>query len=213
MGNSSNKGFSTRAIHAGGHPDKETGAVMPPIYQTSTYVQSSPGEHKGYEYTRSHNPTRSRLEENLASLEQTRYALTSASGLSMIDLIMHMLPAGSKIIMDDVYGGTYRLFTTVFQDRHDFTFIDTTDLRAVKQALQKELIYLAWESYQPNAKNQWYCCYCLSRKRNQYAQCSRQHFYVAPFSKSCGVGGWYCLSFAHEVYQWTQRRRWWSDHD
>ncbi len=145
MGNSSNKGFSTRAIHAGGHPDKETGAVMPPIYQTSTYVQSSPGEHKGYEYTRSHNPTRSRLEENLASLEQTTYALTSASGLSMIDLIMHMLPAGSKIISgDDVYGGTYRLFTTVFQDRHDFTFIDTTNLSAVQEALQEgaDLIWL-----------------------------------------------------------------------
>ena len=145
MGNSSNKGFSTRAIHAGGHPDKETGAVMPPIYQTSTYVQSSPGEHKGYEYTRSHNPTRSRLEENLASLEQTSYALTSASGLSMIDLIMHMLPAGSKIISgDDVYGGTYRLFTTVFQDRHEFAFIDTTDLSAVKEELQKgaDLIWL-----------------------------------------------------------------------
>lgn len=145
MGNSSNKGFSTRAIHAGGHPDKETGAVMPPIYQTSTYVQSSPGEHKGYEYTRSHNPTRSRLEENLASLEQTSYALTSASGLSMIDLIMHMLPAGSKIISgDDVYGGTYRLFTTVFQDRHEFAFIDTTDLNSVKEELQKgaDLIWL-----------------------------------------------------------------------
>ena len=145
MGNSSNKGFSTRAIHAGGHPDKETGAVMPPIYQTSTYVQSSPGEHNGYEYTRSHNPTRSRLEENLASLEQTTYALTSASGLSMIDLIMHMLPAGSKIISgDDVYGGTYRLFTTVFQDRHDFTFIDTTNLSAVQEALQEgaDLIWL-----------------------------------------------------------------------
>ena len=145
MGNSSNKGFSTRAIHAGGHPDKETGAVMPPIYQTSTYVQSSPGEHKGYEYTRSHNPTRSRLEENLASLEQTNYALTSASGLSMIDLIMHMLPAGSKVISgDDVYGGTYRLFTTVFQDRHNFTFIDTTNLSAVQEALQEgaDLIWL-----------------------------------------------------------------------
>ncbi|MGB1050917.1 MAG: trans-sulfuration enzyme family protein [Chitinophagales bacterium] len=145
MENSSNKGFSTRAIHAGGHPDKETGAVMPPIYQTSTYVQSSPGEHKGYEYTRSHNPTRSRLEENLASLEQTNYALTSASGLSMIDLIMHMLPAGSKVISgDDVYGGTYRLFTTVFQDRHNFTFIDTTNLSDVQEALQEgaDLIWL-----------------------------------------------------------------------
>ena len=92
MGNSSNKGFSTRAIHAGGHPDKETGAVMPPIYQTSTYVQSSPGEHKGYEYTRSHNPTRSRLEENLASLEETTYALTSASGLSTVSYTHLTLP-------------------------------------------------------------------------------------------------------------------------
>ena len=134
MENSSNKGFSTRAIHAGDHRDKRRGAVMPPILSNLYLCAIKPGEHKGYEYTRSHNPTRSRLEENLASLEQTSYALTSASGLSMMNLIMHMLPAGSlKVISgDDVYGGTYRLFTTVFQDRHEFAFIDTTDLNAVR---------------------------------------------------------------------------------
>ena len=108
--------IATRVIHVGGHPDKETGAIMPPIYQTSTYVQSSPGEHQGYEYTRSHNPTRTRLEECLASLEQAKHCCVTASGLSAEMLIMHLLPAGSNIICgDDVYGGTYRLFTTVFQ--------------------------------------------------------------------------------------------------
>jgi cystathionine gamma-lyase len=108
--------FATKVIHVGGEPDKETGAVMPPIYQTSTYVQESPGKHKGYEYTRTHNPTRTRLKQNLASLENAKYALTTASGLSMTTLIMHSLPKGSKVLCgDDVYGGTYRLFTTVFQ--------------------------------------------------------------------------------------------------
>ena len=87
--------FSTKVIHVGGEPDKETGAVMPPIYQTSTYAQSSPGKHKGYEYTRSHNPTRSRLEECLASLENGKYCLVTSSGMSAVTLIMHALDKGS----------------------------------------------------------------------------------------------------------------------
>ncbi|HXH76717.1 MAG TPA: PLP-dependent aspartate aminotransferase family protein [Bacteriovoracaceae bacterium] len=120
--------FETKVIHVGGEPDPTTGAIMPPIYQTSTYVQSSPGEHKGYEYTRSHNPTRSRLEECLASLENAEHCLVTASGLSASSLIMHMLPKGSTIISgDDVYGGTYRLFTKVFPEIHNFHFVDTTD--------------------------------------------------------------------------------------
>lgn len=129
--------FSTKVIHVGGEPDKETGAIMPPIFQTSTYVQKSPGKHQGYEYTRSHNPTRTRLEENLASLESAKHALVTASGLSCMSLIMHALPLGSKVLSsDDVYGGTYRLFTTVFQERHEFDFIDTTDLAAVENHLK-----------------------------------------------------------------------------
>jgi len=131
--------FATNVIHAGGEPDKETGAIMPPIFQTSTYVQTSPGEHQGYEYTRSHNPTRTRLEENLASLENAKYALVTASGLSCMSLMMHALPKGSKIICgDDVYGGSYRLFTTVFHERHDYTFIDTTDLKLVEKHLKEK---------------------------------------------------------------------------
>lgn len=137
--------FATRVIHAGGEPDKETGAIMPPIYQTSTYVQSSPGVHKGYEYTRSHNPTRSRLQECLASLEQAKHCLVTASGLSAEMLIMHLLPAGSNIICgDDVYGGTYRLFTTVFHKMHNFKFIDTTDAKAVEKAVKEFKPALIW---------------------------------------------------------------------
>jgi cystathionine gamma-lyase len=137
--------FNTKVIHIGGEPDKETGAVMPPIYQTTTYSQSSPGKHKGYEYTRTHNPTRTRLEENLAGLENAKYALSTASGVSIMSLLMHMLPKGSHIICsDDVYGGTYRLFTTVFHDIHNFEFIDTTDYKLVEKKLKQgaDLIWL-----------------------------------------------------------------------
>ncbi len=110
---------------------------MPPIFQTSTYVQKSPGKHQGYEYTRSHNPTRTRLEENLASLENAKYALVTASGLSCMTLIMQALPAGSKIISsDDIYGGAYRLFTTVFNDRHKYEFVDTTNLKELERHLK-----------------------------------------------------------------------------
>lgn len=137
--------FATRVIHVGGEPDKETGAIMPPIYQTSTYVQALPGKHKGYEYTRSHNPTRTRLEECLASLEQAKHCLVTASGLSAEMLIMHLLPPESTVICgDDVYGGTYRLFTTVFHNMHKFIFIDTTNLKLVEQTIKKNKPALIW---------------------------------------------------------------------
>ncbi len=137
--------FETRTIHVGGEPDPTTGAIMPPIYQTSTYVQSSPGEHKGYEYTRTHNPTRTRLQECLASLENAKHCLVTASGLSATTLIMHALPKGSKILCgDDVYGGTYRLFTKVFPEIHDFTFVDTTDLKKLEATIKKVKPALVW---------------------------------------------------------------------
>lgn len=140
-----NMKFETKVIHVGGEPDPTTGAIMPPIYQTSTYVQSSPGEHKGYEYTRSHNPTRSRLEECLASLENGNHCLVTASGLSASTLIMHMLPKGSKIICgDDVYGGTYRLFSKVFADIHDFKFVDTTNLKNLESEINSFKPALVW---------------------------------------------------------------------
>jgi cystathionine gamma-lyase len=140
-----NHSFETRAIHVGGEPDPVTGAIMPAIYQTSTYVQSSPGEHKGYEYSRTHNPTRDRLQECLASLEEADHCLVAASGLAATSLIMHALPHGSKILCgDDVYGGTYRLFTKVFQDTHKFEFVDTTNLKALEAKVLKFKPALIW---------------------------------------------------------------------
>ncbi|WP_372654028.1 PLP-dependent aspartate aminotransferase family protein [Halobacteriovorax sp.] len=136
---------ASKVIHSGGHPDSETGAIIPPIYQTTTYVQSSPGVHKGYEYTRSHNPTRTRLEECLASLEEAKHAVVTSSGISAATLIMHAIPAGSTILLsDDVYGGTYRLFTTVFQDHHNFIFINTTDPKEVEKKIEEHKPYLLW---------------------------------------------------------------------
>ena len=137
--------FSSKVIHVGGEPDKETGAIMPPIFQTSTYVQSSPGVHKGYEYSRSHNPTRTRLEECLASLENGKHALVTSSGLSAAMLVMHMLGSGERVLCgDDLYGGTYRMFTTIFDDLHNFEFIDMTDLKALEARIKEFKPGLIW---------------------------------------------------------------------
>lgn len=137
--------FETKVIHVGGEPDPTTGAIMPPIFQTSTYVQSSPGEHKGYEYTRSHNPTRTRLQECLASLENAKHCLVTSSGLAASSLIMHMLPKGSKILCgDDVYGGTYRLFSKVFPEIHQYKFVDTTDLKKLEKEINETKPALVW---------------------------------------------------------------------
>ncbi|MFG1493472.1 PLP-dependent aspartate aminotransferase family protein [Halobacteriovorax sp. ZH4_bin.1] len=138
-------GKSSVCVHAGGHPDKETGAVMPPIYQTTTFAQTGPGVHQGYEYSRCHNPTRTRLEESLAALENAKYALATSSGVSIEMLIMHALPVGSTILCgDDVYGGTYRLFTTVFNKIHNYIFVDTTDVKKVEEALKEHKPKLVW---------------------------------------------------------------------
>ena len=118
--------FDTLAIHAGQQPDPSTGAIMTPVYLTSTYVQAGPGEHKGYEYSRTHNPTRKALQECLAALEGARHGAAFASGLAGTDMLMHMLEAGDHVVVsDDVYGGTFRLFDKVFkrQGLH-FTYVD-----------------------------------------------------------------------------------------
>ena len=108
--------FNTKTIHGGQEHDKAYGAVMPPIYQTSTYAQSTPGGHKGYEYSRTHNPTRHALENALASIENGNYGLAFGSGLAAIDAIIKLLKPGDEVIStNDLYGGTYRLFTKVFE--------------------------------------------------------------------------------------------------
>jgi cystathionine gamma-lyase len=140
-----NFGMATKSIHVGGAPDPVTGAIMPAIYQTTTFVQDAPGEHKGYEYSRSHNPTRTRLEECLASLESADYALATSSGMSIVTLIMHMLPAGSSVVCgDDVYGGTNRLFNKVFNSIHQFSFVDTTQISLVEEIIKSKKPKLFW---------------------------------------------------------------------
>jgi cystathionine gamma-lyase/cystathionine beta-lyase len=121
--------FGTRAIHAGQEPDPTTGAVMTPIYQTSTYWQESPGKHKGYAYARGKNPTRSALENCLASLENAKYGLCFSSGMGATDAVIKMLKPGDEVITgNDLYGGTYRMFTKVFANYGiKFHFIDLSN--------------------------------------------------------------------------------------
>lgn len=143
--NYKNKSFSTRALHVGNEPDPATGAISPPIFQTSTYVQSSPGVHKGFEYSRTHNPTRIRLEECLASLENAKHCLVTATGMSATHLITQLLARGSKVLCgDDVYGGTYRLFTKVVQNDFEFHFTDTTKTDETIKKLNEIKPSLLW---------------------------------------------------------------------
>jgi cystathionine gamma-lyase len=142
---SKNLGFSTRAIHAGQSPDPTTGAIMTPIYLSSTYVQESPGVHKGWEYSRTHNPTRRAFEDCLASLEGGTHGFAFASGCAATTTVLHLLKNGDHVIAgDDMYGGTFRLFDKVL--RHDgmqFSYVDLTNPENFAKAIQ------------PNTKMVW----------------------------------------------------------
>ncbi len=129
--------FDTDAIHAGQSPDPTTGAIMTPVYLTSTYVQDGPGEHKGYEYSRTKNPTRGALEACLAALEGAKYGAAFASGCAAADMLMHHLEAGDHVVCsDDVYGGTFRLFDKVFKKMGlSFSFVDLADVANLEKAI------------------------------------------------------------------------------
>lgn len=129
--------FGTKAIHAGINPDSATGAIMTPIYQTSTYVQDGVGNHKGYQYSRTQNPTRHVLENNLAALENGSFGACFASGIAAIDCVMKMLKPGDEVIAtNDLYGGSYRLFTTIFEKYGIiFHFVDMKDITKVQEAM------------------------------------------------------------------------------
>jgi len=129
--------FGTKAIHTGTEPDSATGAIMTPIYQTSTYVQSAPGEHKGYEYSRTLNPTRHALEKNLAAVENGKFGLAFSSGLAAMDALLKSFKPGDEIISsNDLYGGSYRLFTKVFADWGlKFHFVAMDDLAKVESLI------------------------------------------------------------------------------
>ncbi|MEN8794452.1 MAG: cystathionine gamma-synthase [Flavobacteriales bacterium] len=129
--------IETKLLHAGIEPDQATGAIMTPIYQTSTYVQEEVGVNKGYEYSRTQNPTRHALEKNLAAIENTQFGLCFGSGLAAIDAVIKMLNPGDEVIStNDLYGGSYRIFTTIFQKYGIvFKFVDMTNVANVKEAI------------------------------------------------------------------------------
>lgn len=137
--------FNTKVIHGGQEPDPSTGAVMPPVYQTSTFIQKSPGVHSGYEYSRAANPTRTALENALASIENGTRGLAFSSGLAATDCVLRSFKAGDEIIaMDDLYGGTYRMFTRIYKDSGiKFHFVDMNDLEKFK-SLINENTKLVW---------------------------------------------------------------------
>lgn len=138
-------GFATRAIHAGQSPDPTTGAIMTPVYLTSTFVQESPGVHKGWEYSRSHNPTRKAYEDCMASLESGKYGFAFASGCAATTTVLHMLKSGDHVIaMDDMYGGTFRLFDKILKHNGiEFSFVDLTNPEMFAKTLK------------PNTKMVW----------------------------------------------------------
>ena len=131
--------FETKVLHAGIEPDPSTGAIMTPIFQTSTYVQAAPGDHKGFEYSRTHNPTRDVLQANLAALEQTQHALCFSTGMGAIDACVKLLKPGDHVVStNDLYGGTYRLFTKIFEPLGiQFSFVDMTDVASVEAAMNE----------------------------------------------------------------------------
>ncbi|MEE8587023.1 MAG: PLP-dependent aspartate aminotransferase family protein [Acidobacteriota bacterium] len=133
-------GFSTDAIHAGQKPDPSTGAIIAPIYQTSTYVQEEVGKHKGYEYARTQNPTREALEANLAKLEGGRHGIAFASGMAAINALMSRFQSGDHVVVSgNVYGGTYRLFEMLLRKFGlDFSWIDTSDLDLLQRTLRSQ---------------------------------------------------------------------------
>jgi cystathionine beta-lyase len=131
--------FNSATIHGGQTPDPAYGSVMPPIYQTSTYAQTTPGGHKGFEYSRTHNPTRQALEKSLASIENGKHGLAFASGLAAMDAVMKLLQPGDEVIStNDLYGGSYRLFTKIFEGFGlKFHFVGMKDLANIEAAINK----------------------------------------------------------------------------
>ena len=138
--------FNTRAVHAGLEPDPATGAVITPIYQTSTYAQTGINEHRGYDYARSDNPTRTALQTALAALEGGRFGLAFASGMAAIDTLLRLVAPGQRVVCgNDLYGGTFRLFDKVVAPTGvRFTFVDTSDTAAVAVELAREPARLVW---------------------------------------------------------------------
>ena len=175
--------IETESIHAGQEPEKETGAIMPPIYATSTYVQDGPGDDRGYEYSRTGNPTRTVLEDNLAALEGAEYGRAFASGMAGINTVLNLLESGDHVVAgDDVYGGTHRLFKQVYEDYDlSFSFVDTTDHDAVREAFGPDT-ELLWVETPTNPLMRINDIEALSEIAHEYdALCAVDNTFATPY--------------------------------
>ena len=146
--------FNTKVIHAGVHPDPATGAIMPPIYQTSTYVQEEIGVHKGFEYSRTGNPTRAILENNLSAIEGGKFGACFGSGLAAIDAVIKMLNPGDEVIStNDLYGGSYRIFTTIFEKYGiNFHFVNMMDVNNIQEKINTNTKLIWIEIHNKNVR-------------------------------------------------------------
>ena len=200
MTNDLSAGFGTKAVHAGQSPDPSTGAVMTPVYFTSTYAQAAPGDHKGYEYSRTHNPTRTALQDNIAALENGKLGIAFASGLAAVDAIVRLLKPGDELVStNDLYGGTYRLFTKLFAHYGIvFKFVDMTDIAQLEEALTAKT-KLVWVETPSNPLLHIIDIKAVAapEKEVRFYTCCRQYFCYALFATTYSFGCRFGYAFGH----------------
>ena len=201
--------FNTKTIHGGQHDvDPAYGSVMPPIYQTSTYAQSTPGGHKGFEYSRSGNPTRSILEDTLASIENGKFGLAFGSGLAAIDAVMKLFKPGDEIIStNDLYGGSYRLFTKIFEDFGlKFHFVGMQEAANI-EAYINENTKLIWVETPTNPMMNIIDIKAVSAiaNKNNLLLAVDNSFATPYLQQPLDLGAEYRDAQCHKVHRWPQR--------
>ncbi len=186
-------GFSTIAIHAGNEPDTATGAVSVPIYQTSTYAQDALGDHKGFEYARTQNPTRSALEKNIAALEGAKFGFAFASGMSATDAVLKLVKAGDHVIVgDNTYGGTYRFFSKILSNYGiEFDYVDTSEVTNLERAFKPntKMVFVETPTNPVMTVTDLQAVSDISHATRRAGRL-RQHFYVAVSSAVRWISAW-----------------------
>ncbi len=208
--------IDTKIIHAGAEPDPSTGAIMTPIYQTSTYVQEAPGKNKGYEYARSQNPTRTALENALATLEDAQFALSFGSGVAATDAVIKLLAPGDEVIAsNDMYGGSYRLFSKVFEKFGiKFHYVDMQNAADVTKFLNNKtrLIWIETPTNPLMNITDIEAVATIAKKHNVLV-CVDNTFASPYLQNPLKPGCRHCYAFCNQIPWWPQRRYSWLFND
>ncbi len=193
--------FATRAIHAGMEPDPSTGAIIPPIYQTSTFVQAAPGNNKGFEYARSQNPTRKALEIALASIENARFALSFSSGVAASDAVIRLLLPGDEVIAaNDMYGGTFRLFSKIFEKTGiHFHYVNMQDSENIRSFINEKTKLIWTETPTNPLMNIVDLAAVASIAREKKILLCRQYFRIPLPPKPARSGCRHCNTFCNKI--------------